>query len=249
VSLLLVMRRLPRRNSTTRSATTLTKTTLRKLECGGGGPAVSVRSLGRNNVHHFYQRVPGWAAFTALYTQAVANAPKSGARFVEVGSWLGRSAAYMGVEIENSGKDIEFICIDPWIDGGPDLRDTIYAKQLGGQSPFELFTHNTATIAHRIKPLRMTSVQGATRFSDKSVDFIMLDGDHSYEAVKADIAAWRSKMKDGGTMSGDDFTWPGVRQAVTETFGSSARVWINGQENGNPKADYRKDASYWSVTL
>lgn len=200
-------------------------------------------------VKHFYQDVPGWAAFGGLYIEAVHNAPPTGARFVEVGSWLGRSAALMAVEIANSGKEIEFTCVDPWTDGGPDLRDTIYNKQLRGRPAYELFVANTARVAHLIKMLRMTSAEAAGRFEDASLDFVMLDGDHSYEAVREDIALWTPKMKKGAMLAGDDFTWPGVRQAVTESFGTSARVIINGHLNGISKEDYRKDASYWSMRL
>ena len=63
---------------------------------------------------HFYENIEGWAAFRGLYRVAVADAPSDRqSLFVEVGSWLGRSAAYMAVEIINSGKPIDFSCVDP----------------------------------------------------------------------------------------------------------------------------------------
>ena len=68
--------------------------------------------------------------FVELYALMVRNAPMQ-ARFVEVGSWAGRSAAFMGVEILNSGKQIKFDCIDPWYDGGVDLRGFRSDKLLG----------------------------------------------------------------------------------------------------------------------
>ena len=36
------------------------------------------------------------------------------AHFVEVGTWQGNSAAYMAVEILNSGKNIQFDVYDIW---------------------------------------------------------------------------------------------------------------------------------------
>jgi hypothetical protein len=195
-------------------------------------------------MRHFYESIPGWAAFRNLYTIAVKDAPSDRVSvFVEVGSWLGRSAAYMGVEIANHGKPIRFHCVDPWEDGGPDLRDTTYFKSL--QRPvFEEFKRNTAPVAHLIKPLRMTSVHGAACFEDGSVDFLMLDGDHSYEAVKADIAAWLPKMRPGGMMAGDDALWPGVKLAVEEAFGNGAKIHVISQNK-----DYKMSASYWHVRL
>jgi hypothetical protein len=49
------------------------------------------------------------------------------------------------------------------------------------------------------------------------LDFIYLDGDHSYEAVKADLDYWWPRLNNGGVIGGHDFgSWLGVVRAVTE---------------------------------
>jgi hypothetical protein len=40
---------------------------------------------------------------------------------------------------------------------------------------------------------------------DGELDFVYLDADHTYEAVKADIAAWWPKVRVGGTLGGHDY--------------------------------------------
>jgi predicted O-methyltransferase YrrM len=196
-------------------------------------------------LEHFFRDLPGWAAFADLYVSQVRLAPPTRqSRFVEVGSWLGRSAALMAVEIENSGKNIEFICVDPWTDGGPDLRDTGYFKDLKVRAVYDIFCQNIRPVQHRIKAMRMMSVEAAKHVEDNSVDFIMLDGDHNYEGIRADIDAWLPKMRSGSVISGDDYLWPGVKKAVDETFGS--RVDVRVKKN---HANYRNSASYWSVLL
>lgn len=196
---------------------------------------------------HIHQDIPGWAAFAPLYRDMVRLFP-AGSRFVEVGSWLGKSAALMAVDIENSGKAIEFVCVDPWTDGGPDLRNTEYYKKLGVHEVYDIFLRNIAPVQHRIKVMRMTSVDASRFMTDGSVDYLMLDGDHSYEAVKADIQAWLPKMKPGGIISGDDYTWPGVETAVRECFRATQvnTVINNGKRR---KASYKMDSSYWWVQL
>lgn len=52
-------------------------------------------------------------------------------------------------------------------------------------------------------------------------DFVFLDADHSYEGVRADIAAWAPKIKPGGWLGGHDYENPnfpkfGVTRAVNE---------------------------------
>ena len=65
-------------------------------------------------MNHFYYRIPGWFGFHDVYDRAVSILGKDGAHFVEVGCYEGRSAAYMGVNIANSGKYIKFDCVDSW---------------------------------------------------------------------------------------------------------------------------------------
>ena len=198
---------------------------------------------------HFYASIPGWAAFSQLYLDAVKRAPADQpSQFVEVGSWLGRSAALMAVEIINSGKPISFTCVDPWVDGGPDLANTPHFRNLT-KPPYELFLEHTKPVAHVIKALREPSVEGAKAFGLHSIDFLMLDGDHSYEAVCADIDAWLPKMKPGGYITGDDFLWPGVKKAVFEKFGGWVQHHIKRPLSDTGPNGHLKSASYWWVRL
>jgi hypothetical protein len=79
----------------------------------------------------------------------------------------------------------------------------------------------TAPFGPRARIVQADSVHAATTFRDASLDFVFLDADHGYEAVRADIAAWLPKVKPGGLLSGHDYatrqdrTW-GVIQAVDE---------------------------------
>lgn len=162
---------------------------------------------------HFYRKVPGWGAFIDFYRDAVREAPQSGARFVEIGSFKGRSAVFMAVEIVNSGKTIFFDCVDPWTDGGPDL------KHKGYKNLYAEFLRNTAPVATIIKPVRLPSLEAVPLYPDASLDLVLIDGSHVYEDVLADILAWSLKVKPGGVLAGDDYGWPGVKRACDEIFG------------------------------
>jgi len=64
----------------------------------------------------------------------------------------------------------------------------------------------------------MPSGEAANQISDGSVDFIYIDAGHNYEAVKQDILLWKPKLKTVGIMAGDDYEWPGLKNAVKEIF-------------------------------
>lgn len=64
------------------------------------------------------------------------------------------------------------------------------------------------------------SMEVAGKVSTHSLDFVYIDGDHSYEAVNLDIAVWYSKVKPNGWIGGHDFSYltPGVPKAVRKHF-------------------------------
>ena len=53
-------------------------------------------------------------------------------------------------------------------------------------------------------------------YDDDSLDFVLIDGSHAYNDVHDDITAWLKKLKPGSLLAGDDYEWPGVKQAVNE---------------------------------
>jgi hypothetical protein len=85
----------------------------------------------------------------------------------------------------------------------------------------------------RSQIVRKTSVEAAADFSDGSLDFVYLDGNHSYEAVHEDIEAWFPKIREGGVLAGHDYVEDGisahgdfgVRKAVAE-FSAKHRINI-----------------------
>jgi predicted O-methyltransferase YrrM len=168
-------------------------------------------------MQHFWRDIKGWASFRELYEEMVKAAPAdTPSHFVEIGSWFGKSAVYMAVEIANSGKPIKFDCVDPWTDGGADLKH----KTVGWEKDalYKAFIRNIQPVRHYITAVRERSLDAAPRYEDASLDFVMIDGDHSYEACLADIDAWLPKVKKGGVIAGDDYNWSGVKRAVRDRF-------------------------------
>ena len=132
---------------------------------------------------------------------------------IEVGSYHGRSTVAMAA---NSSAEIG--AIDTW--DGPVTADS---EEQVGHSDFKVFCDNTRQYRN-IYPIISSSLAAAKRFYTPR-DMIFLDASHAYEDVRADILAWRTKVRPGGILCGHDYgTWPGVQQAVDECFPDINRV-------------------------
>lgn len=161
-----------------------------------------------------------WFDYSSLYSRFVSECPSNGV-IVEVGSWKGKSTAYLGVEVINSGKSLQVYAVDTW--KGSDEPAHLIDRDCIAGTLYETFLSNMAPInkvREVVKPMRMTSLEGAAKFADKSLDYVFLDASHSYEDVKADILAWLPKIKPGGTLAGHDWSsyWPAVVRAVSEVL-------------------------------
>jgi SAM-dependent methyltransferase len=197
-------------------------------------------------VKHFFETIDGWFNFREVYDTALREAA-DGAVFVEVGSWYGRSAAYMAVEIANSGKRIDFYCIDTW-QGSVDTPWMAAHLAGKGGSAFPFFRENMERGGawHLIKPVQQSSEVAASRFPADSIDFVMIDGAHDYHSVRRDVRAWLPKLKPGGLLAGDDAGWPGVLIGVHETIPMSELTIQNGGANWLYRK-HRPERGHWSV--
>lgn len=176
---------------------------------------INRESLVKMEMKHFYQNIgEDWFNYQELYSEMVRQFP-DGSKFVEVGTWKGRSAAFMAVEIINSGKKIKFDCIDNWeyVDG----LQTDIEKQLFGKDIYNEFINNIKPVSHIVNPIKSISWEAASLYDDQSLDFIFIDAAHDYESVKKDISAWLPKLKKNGIIAGHDYTSHiGVKTAVDE---------------------------------
>lgn len=178
-----------------------------------------------------WRDIPGFFNFQDVYELAIVEA-QPGDTLVEVGTFLGKSAAYMQTSIECSKKPINFLCVDQWFWDSEDAEwwkmldacppDPWPCPELEGMTLFKAFLAATTLAKRPLRWLRSPSVDAAEMFKDRSLSFVFIDANHNYGPVKSDIAAWLPKIRPGGIIAGHDYhaaDWPGVTQAVDEAFG------------------------------
>lgn len=125
---------------------------------------------------------------------------------IEVGSYLGASAIYMG---EHSAPDCKIYCVDIW--EAPNEKWPVFDEVRAYF--FQQFLSNIIhkKLQHKIIPIKMASLDAA-KILDVKADLIYIDALHWEEDVYNDIMAWYPKLREEngkkqGVICGDDFMW------------------------------------------
>lgn len=169
------------------------------------------------------------AALKSLVAKArKPNAPRT--FVVEVGSWVGRTAIAMADSLAT------VFSVDTWqgsIGDTVDDTERLVREAGGSDAVFSVFVRNVGGRLFRsIHPLRGPSTLWAGVFPYLA-DVVFIDGDHRYDAVAADIAAWLPKVRPGGVLCGHDLgVFDGVNRAVREAFPAGVElhgrtVWVH----------------------
>ncbi len=68
----------------------------------------------------------------------------------------------------------------------------------------KIFIERTADYSNIIK-VRKRTVEAAEDFADNTLDCVYVDAEHIYDYIRADIQAWKDKIKNGGILCGHDY--------------------------------------------
>lgn len=146
-----------------------------------------------------------------LWPHLMAHLPKhpGSRRFMEVGSFEGRSAVWL---IENAMRpEDELVCIDTW--AGGEEHGSINMGQVERR-----FDSNVAKAMARVPGMRLNKIKDVSTWGiakqmdwmgnpDSMFDFIYIDGSHQAHDVLCDaVMCWRV-LRDGGVMVFDDYLW------------------------------------------
>ena len=138
---------------------------------------------------------------------------KEGLRGAEIGVRAGQNALSM-----LQSMNIEHLyLVDHWKEHkeasgniiSQEQQDSFYNATIVSITPYQ----SLVTI------LNKSSEDASKEVEDGSLDFVYIDGGHSYDAVKKDMKTWLPKLKKGGYLCGHDFgnpCTPDVARAVKD---------------------------------
>lgn len=126
---------------------------------------------------------------------------------VEIGSWKGKSTVCLGMG-SKAGSRARVYTIDPH-------RDTSTQKLYGITSSYAEFKNNiqAAGVNDVVSAIIKTSKEAAQIFNEP-IEFLFIDGDHDYEAVKLDFQLWYPKVIYGGFIAFHDCDFSGPRKVI-----------------------------------
>ncbi len=158
--------------------------------------------------------------------QIVLSTLPSGSVGAEIGVWKGDLSA----EILARTKPSRLHLIDPWQPRTDESHRTAWYSAERGldieqihadvQTRFAVEISSGTVMIHR-----ETSTKALASFPPNSLDWIYIDGDHAYDAVKADLMGAFRVVKPGGLICADDYRrdkWWGdaIVRAVNEFIGA-----------------------------
>lgn len=150
----------------------------------------------------------------------------NGMNFVEVGTFVGGSICYIGQRLKEKSINVNLSIVDNF------KFDLISAGAMGsvlyGGSYYNQYRNNIKACDIKVKDYVGDSIEESVKFKDKSIDFLFLDGCHESYYVERELMAWLPKMKSNSVLSGHDFNYFAVKDAVNKMFGDKVKQTTNG---------------------
>lgn len=139
---------------------------------------------------------------------------------IEIGSYAGESTQIFAKEFKS------VIAIDPFInDYDPNDITCSYMELEKVYDTFKEVVDRNDNIKH----IRMISDDAVESLKGTSVDFIYIDGLHTYEQIKKDIKNYLPLLKPNCLIGGHDYhrNWGGVVKGINELLGDPDATFLD----------------------
>ena len=159
----------------------------------------------KNYYLYFFQKIFLQQKFKRRYIISQIN---KNSVIAEVGVWKGEFSK----KILDYCMPEKLFLIDPWLF---DIKVRGCAPQVEGKEPLnqkyfdQAYNETISKFANNlnVEIIKNTSLDSSKKFNNEYFDYIYIDAEHSYNAVKQDLNCWYPKLKKNGYMFGDDYHW------------------------------------------
>ncbi len=135
---------------------------------------------------------------------------------LKTGAEIGTSTGWYAKWLFHRIKGLKLYCVDPW----EVYEDYTELHDKAGQPLYDQRFEDTKKrlVGKNVEFIKKYSMDAVKDFEDNSLDFVFIDGNHSFEYVVDDIAAWSKKVRPGGIISGHDY-WNSIEQETLYRIG------------------------------
>lgn len=198
-----------------------------------------------------------------VMAQLVQKAFSKPIRALEIGVWYGIGST--NIWMQNLPRNSDLVLLDAWRPyasdadiNGTEFRPTYwdYAQmdRLTGDAFLSTYLnvrkHENESDALNISLIRGNSGRILSLFNDSSFDFIYIDADHKYEAVKNDIAKAKSLInKNFGIICGDDLEKHPTKELIELARHHKDRDYIKGDYGYHPGVCLAVAEEFGSVNM
>lgn len=134
---------------------------------------------------------------------------------IKLGVEIGVAYGSNSYNLLNNFSELKLYSIDPYVAYSDVDIMSNNTSGIKGNQLFE-YTSNrlSSAFGERSVFYRETSDTAKDKFEDGSLDFVFVDGDHSFNGVTKDLNNMKSKIKLNGVLAGDDYGLFDVKPAV-----------------------------------
>lgn len=173
--------------------------------------------------------IEGWLNHMEGYVlYRLARDGEGAGAIVEIGSWMGRSTAWLAAGSMAAGRE-PVHAVDTFKGSAVHQGNAVLREE---GTTYHRFAENLERVGvfDHVKPIIGDSRTAAAIWNGRPIRLLFIDGDHEYEAVKADFELWLPHVVPGGYVVFDDVNekWPGVQRVfagATADAGPLKRVF------------------------
>jgi predicted O-methyltransferase YrrM len=167
----------------------------------------------------------GWCSEAeGLFLYRTAQRCPGKGTIVEIGSWKGKSTIFLALG-SLAGARTTVYAIDPHDCVVDSTTACSMRHQTTATTLDEFYANLKKAGVEHIDHSIVCPSDDAVRGWNRPIEFLWIDGDHSYEATRRDIENWSPHLADGGVIAIHDSTpdgsQPGTRHAVMDCIFSS----------------------------
>lgn len=119
------------------------------------------------------------------------------------GAEIGTASGFYAKRIVNNVPNLKLYCIDPYTAYPDYMEEPRPEDQADQDKKYEKAKERLQ--GFDVEIIKKTSRDAAVYFPDESLDFVYIDGNHTFEYAVEDIATWTKKVRKGGIIAGHDY--------------------------------------------